>query len=78
MRLESSGCHPVNPPRANGESMTDKPLLEESVVPPECPHRTTSLWRSAWHGVEGGPGTVSYIVLLSCPHCKSMLGALGS
>jgi glutaredoxin len=58
--------------------MGEKTQLEESALPPSCPHCKTSLKKVMWHKVQGGPGMVNYIVLMSCPHCRAMLGTLGS
>jgi hypothetical protein len=32
----------------------------------------------AWHKVKGGPALIGYIAIMSCPHCKKVLGAVGS
>ncbi|MDH5196259.1 MAG: hypothetical protein OEY20_03285 [Gemmatimonadota bacterium] len=61
-----------------GETMGEKIRLEESELPPSCPHCKTSLRKIHWHKVQGGPGLVNYIVLMSCPHCRNVLGTLGS
>jgi hypothetical protein len=58
--------------------MAEKVELEETELPPNCPHCTTALRRVHWHKIRGGPGLVNYIALLSCPHCRALLGALGS
>lgn len=58
--------------------MPDKIQLEFNELPPVCPHCKASLTDLHWHKVKGGPGMVSYIAILSCPHCKKALGALGS
>ena len=58
--------------------MSEKPRLEQSEMPPVCPHCKTSLRSVQWHKVQGGPGMIAYLVLLSCPHCKAMLGAAAS
>jgi|GEM_PF-6321127 len=58
--------------------MSEKSRLEESAQPPVCPHCKTSLRNLNWHKVDGGPGSISYLVLISCPACKAMLGTAGA
>ena len=58
--------------------MSDKPRLEESDRPPQCPYCKASLSRVHWHKVDGDPGTMSYFVLVSCPGCRSVLGTAAS
>jgi uncharacterized protein YbaR (Trm112 family) len=58
--------------------MNEKIQLEESELPPVCPHCRAALTQMAWHKVKGGPWSVHYIAILSCPFCKKALGALGS
>jgi len=58
--------------------MPEKVKLQETEVPPNCPHCKAALQRVHWHKIQGGPGMVNYIALVSCPHCRAMLGALGS
>ena len=58
--------------------MADKVKLEESEQPPTCPHCKAPLRKVHWHKVQGGPGMVNYIALLSCPSCRMLLGSLGS
>ena len=58
--------------------MSEKPKLEESTQPPVCPHCKYQLHRLHWHKVDGDPGTISYLALISCPHCRAMLGAAAS
>lgn len=58
--------------------MSEKVELERSEQPPVCPHCKATLDEMTWHKVKGGPGSVSYIALMSCPHCRKLLGAIGS
>ncbi|MGD8277624.1 MAG: hypothetical protein PVH00_06335 [Gemmatimonadota bacterium] len=58
--------------------MAEKIRLEESELPPVCPHCKTTLTNIAWHKVKGGPMGINYIAVMSCPHCKKMLGVVGS
>jgi glutaredoxin len=58
--------------------MAEKVELKESESPPSCPHCKTALRKVHWHKVQGGPGMVNYIVLVSCPHCRMLLGTLGA
>lgn len=58
--------------------MSEKPKLEESTQAPVCPHCKSQLRKIHWHKVEGGPGSMSYFVLVSCPNCQAMLGTAAS
>jgi glutaredoxin len=58
--------------------MAEKIQLERSELPPTCPHCKATLTEMTWHKVKGGPGLVGYIAIMSCPHCKKVLGAVGS
>jgi uncharacterized protein YbaR (Trm112 family) len=58
--------------------MTEKIQLEESQLPPVCPHCKTVLTEMTWHKIKGGPWAVGYIAIVSCPICKKALGAMGS
>ena len=55
--------------------MNEKAQMEESVHAPLCPHCKASLRKLHWHKVKGHPGTLSYLVLISCPQCRTMLGS---
>jgi glutaredoxin len=57
--------------------MTDKIQLEHSESTPQCPHCKAALTRMNWHKVKGGPSMVTYIAIMSCPHCRRVLGAVG-
>jgi uncharacterized protein with PIN domain len=61
-----------------GGTVPEKVKLEESEHPPTCPHCKAPLRKVHWHRVQGGPGMVSYIVLMSCPSCRTLLGTVGS
>ena len=58
--------------------MAEKIKLEPSDFPPVCPHCKATLTQMSWHKVKGGPQMVSYIAILSCPHCRRVLGIVGS
>ena len=58
--------------------MSEKPLLEEAEQPPICPHCKAPLRKLDWHKVRGGPGSISYLVLVSCGSCRAMLGTAGA
>jgi uncharacterized protein with PIN domain len=58
--------------------MAEKIALETTELPPVCPHCKTSLTEMSWHKVKGGPGMMSYIAIMSCPHCRKVLGTIGS
>ncbi|HXF94585.1 MAG TPA: hypothetical protein VNI61_00645 [Gemmatimonadales bacterium] len=57
--------------------MAEKIQLEESEMPPTCPHCKATLASLTWHKVKGGPGLMSYIAIMSCPHCRRVLGTIG-
>jgi hypothetical protein len=56
--------------------MTEKPRLEESTHPPLCPACRAPLRQLEWHKVQGGPMSISYLVLLSCAACRVMVGSV--
>lgn len=57
--------------------MSEKIELEQSQTTPLCPHCQAALTRMHWHKVHGGPSMVNYIVIMSCPHCRRVVGAVG-
>ncbi len=58
--------------------MVEKIALEQTEMPPVCPHCNATLTEMSWHKIKGGPGLVSYIAIMSCPHCRKVLGTIGS
>ena len=58
--------------------MNEKIELEQSEFPPSCPHCKATLTQMSWHKVKGGPALVGYIAIMTCPHCRRVLGAIGS
>jgi len=57
--------------------MTEKIQLEQSELPPACPYCHTELTEMNWHKVKGGPSMITYMAIMSCPHCRRVLGAVG-
>lgn len=58
--------------------MAEKIQLDQSEMPPQCPHCQETLTTMHWHKVQGGPWALRYIAIMSCPHCRKALGAIGS
>ena len=58
--------------------MSEKIALEYSEMPPNCPHCKAPLGEMTWHKVRGGPAFISYIAILSCPHCRKVVGSVAS
>lgn len=56
----------------------EKIQLEQSDFPPTCPHCKATLTKMTWQKVKGGPIGVNYIAIISCPHCRVVLGTAGA